>query len=239
MSRAPYVIVAGIVAASIAWTIHLGGEPDPLAIDSALSIAVGLVVFSVIDAAGLLLSRGRWARRLGFVLTASGAALFVLTELTVMSLAALALSGLSLLGLAGPWLDGWIRKRPAAGGPGVKPLGVVFGLLALIPLAGAVTPSGMTPWHGLIGGAGVLLAWSYSKAQVWALWAVRLALGVVALPAIVNSPPAGALLLAAAVTTTVAFAWFRESLIAVAPLLERLPGPRVHRVGVDSEPDHE
>ncbi len=227
MSRAPQAIAAGMVAASIAWTIHLGAAPDPFAADAGLTVALGFVLFSVIDAAGILLSRGRWSRWLGYVLLGGEAGLFVATDVTAAGVVGIAVTGVTLIGLAGPWLDGWIRKRPAAEGPGPRPLGVVFGLLALVPAVGIAAPSGLSAWHGVLGAAGVLLAWSYGRAQLWALWATRLTLPLIAIPAAIQSPWGGAAALMALVATITAFAWTREALLAVNPLMHRLPGPRV------------
>ena len=227
MSRAPFVIAGSVVAASIGWTIHLASEPDPFAADAALTVALGLVVISVIDAAGLLLSRGRWSRWLGYAIAGGEGTLFVLTEGTATGVVAIAVTGVALVGLAGPWLDGWIRARQAAEGPGPRPLTVVFGLLALLPAVGVASPSGLSAWHGVLGGAAVLLVWSYSRALLWALWAVRLGLPFISIPAIVSSPWGGAVLLAAITFVTSAAAWARESLLAVNPLIDRLLGPRV------------
>lgn len=238
MSRAPQIIAAGVVAASLAWTVHLGTAPDPFAADAGLTVAVGIVVLSVIDAAGILLSRGRWSRWLGYALLAAEGALFLITELSPTSVVAVALTGSSLVGLSGPWLDGWLRRRPAAEGPGPRPLGVVFGLLAVLPVIGLASPSGLTTWHGVLGGAAVLLVWSYARAQLWALWAIRLVLPFIAAPAVLQSPWGGGALLAALVVVVTALAWTREALLAVNPLMDRLPGPRIG-TAADRGPPHD
>ena len=147
------------------------------------------------------------------------------------------MTGVTLIGLAGPWLDGWIRKRPAAEGPGPRPLGVVFGLLALVPAVGIAAPSGLSAWHGVLGAAGVLLAWSYSRAQLWALWATRLTLPLIAIPAAVQGPWGGAAALLALVAMITAFAWTSEALLAVNPLMDRLPGPRLGSAAAKGSPD--
>ena len=227
MSRAPMLVAATVPVASIAWTIHLAAAPDPFAADAGLTVAVGLLIFSVVDAAGIVLSRGRWARWLGQAIVAAGGVLFVVTDGAAASYVAVALSAVALVGLTGPWLDGWIRQRPSVEGPGPRPMGVVFGALALVPLAGVASPAGLEVWHGVVGATGVVLAWGYARAMAWALWALRLALPLVAIPGIVIGPWGGAVLLAAAIAVVTTLAWSHESLLAVQPLLDRRPPPRI------------
>jgi hypothetical protein len=220
-----------VVAAAIAWTLHLGAAPDPFAAASGLMLAAGLVVFSLVDATGLLLSRGRWSRRLGLALAAAGGGIFVGTDGSLVGGVAVLLSGAALLGLTGPWLDGWIRQRPAAEGPGPWPLGVVFGSLALLPAVGIAAPARLTAWHLLLGLSGIALAWGYGRAQLWGLWAIRLGLPLLALPAVLAGPLAGGLLLVALVAGIVVASWTRHARLAVVPLLDRLPGPRIGSAG--------
>ena len=227
MRQAPFAIAGGVVITSIGWTLHLGTAPDPFAPGAALTVALGLVLISVIDAAGLLLSRGRWSRWLGCIIAGGESALFVITEVTAIGIASLALTGIFLVGLTGPWLNGWIRQRAAADSPGTRPLAVVFALLALLPAVGIASPSGLSTWRGILGGTAVLLVWSYARAQLWSLWAVRLALPIISIPAVLSTPIVGAVLLAGIVLVASTAAWTRESLLAVNPLLDRLPGARV------------
>ncbi len=213
-------------AAAIAWTLHLAAAPEPFAVDAALSVALGILIFSVIAVAGILLSRGRWSRWLARAVVTAEALVFVATDPTVAGYTAAGITAAALVAIEGPWLDGWVRKRPSAEGPGPTPIGVVLGGLALTPIVGVASPAGLAVWHGILGAAGVLLAWSYARAMPWSLWAIRVALVPLAVPAIVLSPPAGAVLLSAAVITITALAWAKESFLAVHPMFDRLPGPR-------------
>ena len=59
----------------------------------------------------------------------------------------LVFGGLALLGLSGRWLDGWIRKRPSAEGPGPKVMALVLGLLGLVPFFATVSLAAwLVPW---------------------------------------------------------------------------------------------
>lgn len=55
MSRMPFVIAATVMATGLAWTVHLIVAPDPWPADSALAIAIGALVLSIVAMAGLLL----------------------------------------------------------------------------------------------------------------------------------------------------------------------------------------
>ncbi len=227
MSRAPYVITALFTLSGAAWGIQLGVAPEPFAPGAAAVLALGLVIFVVVAAAGLLLSRGRWAPWLALIVTLAAMALaIVIDDLTAWAIFGLVAGFLTLVGLAGPWLKGWIRERPSAQGPGPKAVGVVFGALALVPAVALSSPSGLEPAHGILGGAGLLLAWGYARAQLWALWGIRLVLPILVLPALYVSPWPGKVLLVIVVGITVGLSWTREAFLAVSPLMSHLPGPR-------------
>ena len=228
MSRAPYFITALFTLSGAAWAIQLGIAPEPFAPGAAAVLALGLVIFVVVADAGLLLSRGRWAPWLAGIITIAMMALaVVIDDITVWAVVGLVAGALTLAGLAGPWLKGWIRERPSAQGPGPKAMGVVFGALTLVPAVALSSPSGLQPAHGILGGAGLLLAWGYARAHLWALWGIRLVLPVLALPALYVSPWPGKILLAGIVGVTVGLSWTRQAFLAVSPLMSRLPGPRV------------
>lgn len=227
MTRGPYLIAAATVLTPAAWAIHLAIDPDPFAADSAAVIAAGLAVFGLIAAAGLLLARGQWTRRLAFGVVIASLLLAVVTGPGAWYYIGLALGAAALAGLSGPWLKGWIRQLPGASGPPPAAMTLALGSLALVPAVGVASPSGLEAAHGVLGGAGLLLGWAYSRAQLWALWALRLALPVVAIPALFVSPWPGAVLLGLVVGALTVLAWTKDARLAVDPLLDRLPGPRV------------
>lgn len=222
----PYIVAGALGLSTLAMAVHLGGAPEPFALSSAIVVAVGIVLFSVIAASGLLINRGRWSRVVSIVVAAAILVLAAVTEPGPWSILAVAASLVALFGLTGRWLSGWLRPRPSATGPGTKVVSLLLGTVALVPAVGIASPAGLETGHGILGAAGVLLAWGYSKAHQWALWGLRLVLPFVAIPAIVSSPPAGALLLAGQVGVLTGLAWTREARIAVSPVYDEPPGPR-------------
>jgi len=215
-----------VIGASL-WTLHITTSVDePFATDSAVLVSIGLLMFSVIAAAGLLLPRGRWARNLGRGLLAFEAGLAVVTPLQGWAIAALIATGLGIVGVQGRWLDGWLRRLPAADGPGLKTMALVLGCLALVPALGIASPGGVVFRQGLLGAAGIVIAWGYSKAQMWGLWSARIVLAPLAIVAAVEAPLAGSILLITLGGALTWFAWSSEARIAISPLMDQLPGPR-------------
>lgn len=228
MHRAPYYVAAAVFSSCIATAIHLAGGPRPFSAGSGVVLGIGFLLFAVIGVAGLLLSRGRWSRRLTTGLVMASLAAAALTDpWSPAAVAATILGGLALIGVSGRWLDAWIRRLPTPDGPGVIVMTLVLGLLGLVPAVALAAPTDISASHGILGAAGVLYAWAYSRAEVWALWATRTTLPLLAVPGLFASPPPGAIFLAVVVIALTALAWRRESLLAVQPLMDRLPGPRV------------
>jgi hypothetical protein len=139
MSRAPYFVAATLAGAGIAWAIHLGVAPEPFAASSAIAIAAGIVIFTVISVVGLLLVRAPWARWLAFATMALGLVVAAITGLDeVTAVVALVLSLAAIGGLSGPWLRVWLRRRPSATGPEPRVAVLPLVALALVPLIGLV-----------------------------------------------------------------------------------------------------
>lgn len=228
MQRAPYLIAAALFLGCVAVAAHLAGGTGPFSQGSGVVLGIGFLIFGTIDVAGLLLSRGRWSRRMalaiGFAVVATAA---LTSPWSIASLAAMSLGALAILGTTGRWLDGWIRQRPSADGPGPRVMALVLGLIGLVPAVALAQPDDITTWHGLLAGAGIFFGWAYSRAEVWALWAVRLGLPLLAVPALLRTPIAGAIFLGAGILVLTALAWTKEARLAVQPLMDNLPGPRV------------
>ena len=72
----------------------------------------------------------------------------------------------------------------------------------------------------------MLIAWGYSKANVWALWAGRLALPALTVVAAAASEPLGAVALLIVGFSLTYLAWTEEARLAISPLMDNLPGPR-------------
>lgn len=226
MRRIPFLIAALVAASGLSWTIRLAALPDPFAADSALAVAIGVLIFTAIAVAGLLLGRGRWTRPFAAGLLGTELLIAAVSPLDLWALITLILTGLGITGLLGPWLRGWLRQRQPANAPGAAPMALTLGSLLVVPLVGVAAPAGLHLAHGLAGATGILLGWAYGRGNTWSIWALRFILPVVLAAAAVFSPPAGAALLLAAAAGIGYVAWNRECRLAVDPLPANLPTPR-------------
>jgi hypothetical protein len=223
------VVAGALGVAGAATAIHLGVGDDVFAPSSAVVIALGVVMFTLIAIVGLMLVRGRWARVLGVVVAVADLALVATVGLATWGLVAAVAALLALGGLASRSIDRWLRQRPPADGPDGRAVALALGLLALAPAVGLAAPDGLAPAHGILGSAGILLGWAYSQAQPWAIWAIRLALPVIAVPAVLAEPWPGGLALAVMVAILVALAWTPQAYAASAPRPGPLPAPARRR----------
>jgi hypothetical protein len=219
MSLVPFVAAGALVVAAAAWLLELTfGKGGPFAPDSGVLLGVDLLLLSVVAATGVLLVHARWARRLAYCALAAEGALAVLMPVGPWWWVGLAATAAALMGVFGPWLDGWVRKLPSAAGPPTQAVLLALGLVALPGLVALSSPAGLTVWHWLFTALGVTTLWAYSRAHRAGLWAARL-LPLVALPPALVSPWGGAALLIGGTGVLARLAWTEPALLAVAPLV--------------------
>lgn len=227
MRISPFVVAGSLVVAALAWFIELGTNPGRFATEPAMVLGIGVLLFALIAAFGLVFTGARWSRWLGIGLAGTSIIAAALVDPSGWVALAVVASAIALAGYLGPWLKGWVRERPSAEGPGTKPTLLAFGALGLIPLVAIASPAGLDLAHGVLAGIGAFLAWAYVRANLWALWALRFVLVILAVPAMISSPPLGAALIAVWVGGLTWLAWSKEARRAVTPLMEKLPPPRI------------
>lgn len=229
MKRAPFVVSAAVVLGALALTVQLAVAPDPFAKAPAALLASGLLLFSVITAAGMLLSRGRWVLRLALAVIAVQLGIIVATGLDAWAIVSVVANLLALVGLTGPWLRGWLRRRPAAGGPPDRAVLLLLGSLALLPGVAVAAPDALEWQHGALAAIAVVASWGYSRAAAWGLWSLRLTILPLAALAAPASPGGGAIYLLAHSAFVTGLAWTPEAARATRSLLDRVYGPRSAR----------
>ncbi len=221
-------MIAALVGLSgLLWAGSLAATPGPLAPSSALAIAIGFVIFTVIAVAGLLLVRAPWSRWVGLGVASFGI-LIGARDIGPLGWLAVGASFAAIIGLTGPWLNVWLRKRPSATDIGWQPIVLVFASVGLTPLVGLASPSGLSISHGLLAGAGLFFGWAYARAEMWSLWGLRL----IILPASLLTIPAnsaGAVVLVLAAAGITALAWTRQARKALGGPSPVLPAPRPPR----------
>jgi hypothetical protein len=170
---------------------------------SALLLAAGMVLVTLISVAGLLLARARWSVRACAAVAICWIGIGTFVASPIAFAAAAAAAG-ALAGAAGPWMRAWARHTSSVDGP--PPMAVVALLLLVsTPIALAVGfPGGIAASHWVFAGWALSLAFALSRAFTGSLTMLRIvhplaavALLVVegmgALPATVLGIAAGAL----------------------------------------------
>ena len=229
--RTARAVAVAMALAGAAAAIHLAVGDDVFAPSSAVVVALGVVMFTLIAMVGLLLVRSMWSRVLSAAVLGFDLVLVAVVGLEGWGLVAAVAAVAALGGLASRPLEQWLRKRPPIDGPDGRAVALALGLLALVPAVGLAAPDGLSTAHGVLGSAGVLLAWAYSQAQPWAIWAIRLGLPVLAVPALLVEPRQGAVALGALVAGLVALAWTPQAYAATAPRPGPLPAPARRKRG--------
>lgn len=219
-----FIVAASVLLAGIAGSVRLLAAPDRFADGSAALIAISLMLASAVVAVGLVLVRGRWARRLGLGLIVGQLVLALVLELNPAGWVALTASAVSLALLLGPWLDGFLRQLPVAEPLPPASMLLAIGLVFVPAGLGLSVPAGPRASHWVAAGMALVVAWGYSRALAAGLWGARLAVPAALATAAFQSPPAGAALLVALGAGTLALAWSPGGTQAVRPLIPAARG---------------
>ncbi|HEX2368091.1 MAG TPA: hypothetical protein VHM94_02535 [Acidimicrobiia bacterium] len=228
---APLFVAASLGVSTLLWALRLALPGTFIPQQSAVLLALDLLVVTTVSISGLLVAHGRWARRLGWVALGMHGIAAAITQPDPLWWVGLAGSGIAAVAWAGPWLRGWVRLFPAATGPPARAVLLALGLLLLPAVVALTNPSG-PGWQGWLLAAGsLLLAALYARAVMPMLWVLRLGLIPLAVPAVIVAPLWGAVVLAAAVMVLAGLAWSADARLAVAPLVAG-PPPRLPTQGV-------
>ncbi|NNF63142.1 MAG: hypothetical protein HKN07_02685 [Acidimicrobiia bacterium] len=226
--RPAAAVVAGGLGLSLLLTaLALASNSEPLTSSSAALVAAGLVLHGVIGVAGLVLARGQWTRRYAWVLIGGVLIALVVRPWDWWSLGIAGMATLVIGGLSGPWLDGWLRKRPAAVGPGTESVLLLLLAVSAPVVAGAAAWTG-ADWGDIAYGAGlVVMAWAYGRQISVGWWALRLTVLPLGILAATGDPWPGAAAVLIHASAVTALAWTRAVRIAIKPLMDTLPGPLI------------
>jgi hypothetical protein len=229
--RSPVVIAVSLILASLAWALALVFGSGPFAASAAALLAIDLLLVGTVIAVGVVLSRGRWTRRAGSVLLGAEALLSVFLGINGWWIGAVVTTAASIASFTGPWLGRWLRKLPSAAGPSPRAVALALSLLAVPGLVAASSPGGVTLAGWVLSGFAVVSAWSYSRAWLTALWAIRTALPILGIIAAVGLTWPGGLALGLGVVMLTALAWAPDVLQAAL-----IPRPtRVNPVAIPPE----
>lgn len=222
-----FVIAGTILATGSLWASRLILAPGLFADSSGAVLGLDLLAVSAVAAVGMILSRGRWSRNLGWFLVAAELGLLTVMAFDGWAWVALAATGTTLVLLSGPWPKRFLRQLPPAAAPAVIVVYLAIGLLLVPGLVAVANPAGMGAVHWVAAGVGVASGWAFSRALVVGLWAVRVVVPGVLIAAAVASPLFGGLALAVASVAILLLAWSRAAGLAVHALVSATTGVAV------------
>ncbi|MFQ5522709.1 MAG: hypothetical protein ACE5F5_03925 [Acidimicrobiia bacterium] len=212
---------AAPLAASLVWAAAFATDPGALDATGTVLAVTDLLLAATVGVVGMVLSGGRWARRLSLGVCGGGYLLAVLRPIDVLWWTGIVLTSLAALLLHLPVVTRHIRKLPSASGPPPKAVLVPIALI-VVPFALAVGSMGDTrPLALLTSLTALLAAFWYVRVLPGGLIAVRLLWPLLALAtAWPLGMPAGLVSVVAAITVA-AFAWSKEAGLAFYPPVER------------------
>lgn len=218
MTAAPLVAVGLVTAAALAGAVHLVAGDTPFEPSSAGLAAVGMLLLSVVCAAGVVIARSRWARGTGLALSAVWLAVAGSGPLSATAIVLVIAASAAATAMATPWLGRWLRRLPSADGPPPSVVALLLVLVATPAATGLSSPGGIHPAAWAWAGWSLALGLALSRAVPGTLAAARIvhpALGAGA-GALAGLPGATAIVAAAA--GTAALAWRREVGLVVSPV---------------------
>jgi hypothetical protein len=222
-----FIASGSVMLAGFVWGLRLISAPGPFADSSGALLAIGLVVVSAVSSLGMILSRGRWARRLGVAVLATEVVLALVMDLDQWGVIALAAT-LPAIGLvAGPWLDGFLRRLPPSEPIPPAAVALGLGLLAVPGLLALSSPGGIEVIHWVVAVLALATAWAFARALRVGLWSARVVIPIALVGAALASSPRGLLLGLALAVTCAVLAWSEPVDRAVTPLLATAAGVAV------------
>lgn len=207
------------LAATTAWTVVLGrGLPDH-GETAVILIGVSLWAATATAVVGLLISRGRWARRLAMSVVGAHGVVALIAPVDGWWAGAAVLSAGTAMAVGGPWLNGLIRQRPSASGPPPRAVLVPLALMGVPFAIGVANGEGVLALA--VGLTALFSTFWFSRALPGALLVVRALWPVLALGlAWPLGMPAGVVAAILAIVV-LALAWDPSVTTAVHPLVER------------------
>jgi hypothetical protein len=167
--------------AAIAWTVALIIDPGGFEPASVLLIGLGLLAMTTVAVVGMVLSGGRWARRLSLFAIAAMVLVATIRPIDAMWLVAVALTAVSLASMFLPGVTDRLRKLPSASGPPPRAV-LTPTVLLTVPFAVGFAAVDGEPWAMIVVGVTALVSsFLYARVVLGGLLAVRILWPAIAL----------------------------------------------------------
>ena len=160
--------------AALSWIVALIVDPAGFGPASVLLIGLGLLSMATVAVVGMVLSGGRWARRLAFVVIVACVLVALSRPIDAAWIVAITLTAVALGAMLLPSVSDRLRKLPSASGP--PPRSVLTPIVLLtVPFAIGLTAVDGTPWAMIVVGISALVsAFLYTRVIPGGLLAVRI-----------------------------------------------------------------
>ena len=224
MSRLPIAIGATAFASITIGCLAFALESGSIAGSSAAMIIIGVLGIALAGLSGLILVRAPWAR---WLLVATVIATTVLASIGGSALfwLALAISGLAVIGLLGPWLTLWVRRQPAADRLGTVPVALIASGAVAPVLVGFAAFTGVGIIHWTLVVSVVASAWAYGRGIPFGIWSFRTFVPLLGLATAALTTTPGAIAIAAGALALGALAWSPQARAVTAVITPPLPAP--------------
>ncbi len=226
-------ITATVAAATIVWGLVLFVlDPWQFSTSSVALISIGLLMSTLVVLSGFLLVRAPWGR-LGLAGAVGTSMVFSSANPSAAVVIGFVVGGATIVVLVGPWLRFWVRRYRAVDAPNT----VATGLIAIAPVAplivgiGAFDTSHWTQW--VAAATATTASFLYARAIPGALWGLRIAMPLTAVPAFLASPMPWSLVVGLAALVGTVAAWLPAAAQATALPSPVLPAPRTPRTEDD------
>ena len=205
---------------AVIWVGALVADPGPLSPTSTLLVGIGLISMATVATVGIVLSGGRWARRLAFLSLGSALVVAALRPIDVWWVVGLTSTSVAFGSLFLPGVTDHVRKLPSAAGPPPRAVLVPLALIS-VPFLMGVTAGQGTSWAVIVVSLSALLAaFAFSRALTGSVVTVRLLWPLLALSVAPFIGLPGSLVSVVVGLTIAAISWHPTVRLAVHPPIE-------------------
>ncbi len=158
---------------ALLWTAALLVDPGPLAPGSVLLVGLGLLETATVSVVGMIMTGGRWARRLAVAGAAPALAVGAIRPIDVIWIVALAATGVTVVSLFTRGMSAAMRRRPAAAGPPARAVILPLALILFPALLGLAAWDNPTTATMIVGLSAPIAAMWYSRVLPGGLFVIR------------------------------------------------------------------
>ena len=213
LTAAALLTSAGLWAAGISTS-------SAYAVSSGFLLSAALIFSVTVALVAMVAGASRWGHRLGLGLSGAMIALGAIVPLSPVTVTAMVLAAVGLVGLNASGVSSMIRQRPAADGPPARAVMLSVAMLTVPILWAVISPTGATAAAIIAVVATWMALIIYARAMPGALLVVRYLLPVTLLGlAFVDGTVTGVTIGLTAVGLA-GLAWTDDARIAVHPLSE-------------------